>query len=396
MLPKKLKKVKILTFTLIIILFCTACSSTEKQLSKDNKDTNFKRPFKISNNVYPFDSHVYSWKGYNFHYIDQHPSEKSKGTVLAVHGNATWGIVYRKMVKPLTDKGFRVIVVDLLGFGMSDKPPVAEFDYMPHSHARVLTDFIKANNLNNIYLALQDWGGPIGLATGVEMPKRINGILLMNTWAWELEPIPDGEFGPYHVVYDRGIDAKKNPEPYLEGDLIKRGGIGLAKRNAKEGTTAFIELRNAQWGPFFNLEEPYQVIDENVTKPFHIFAKATVEDNEFLRNLDNNMKKLHSKPVYFMFGDDTAFGPLKVDLGQFGKRKLCPDNYKPQDEKPTFNTNCVDSNGNLVWPYLDRFLNSWDKDKVIGVWKDPTHGHWLQDEVPEIAVDAIEKLYQSN
>ena len=38
-----------------------------------------------------------------------------------LHGEPTWGYLYRRMIAPLAEVG-RVIVPDLIGFGRSDKP----------------------------------------------------------------------------------------------------------------------------------------------------------------------------------------------------------------------------------------------------------------------------------
>ena len=42
-------------------------------------------------------------------------------TVLLLHGQPMWGYLYRKMIGPLIEAGYRVIVPDLIGFGRSDK-----------------------------------------------------------------------------------------------------------------------------------------------------------------------------------------------------------------------------------------------------------------------------------
>ena len=369
-------------------------------------------PFQVAENVYPFSPHVYHWNSYHLHYVDQQPTEAAKGTVIAIHGNATWGIIYRKIINPLVEKGFRVIVPDLFGFGLSDKPPVEVFDYMPHSHAKVMGDFFKATaGSDNLYLALHDWGGPIGLEVATKMPKKIDGILLMNTWAWELPDYPETKANPYHVVHDRGVDARTNTKLYLSGHLIWGGGFGLAKKNAAEGSKKYIDLQKAQWGPFFKLDpqktysrkEPSELISKTAAVPFHVFAKATVEDAKFLRELDKNMKPLYTKPLYLMFGDDTAFGPLKVNLGNFSNNQMCPDGYEcekltdSKNGKLDMYTNAVSkSDGNKMWPYVQKFSTDWNKSKIVGVWKSTDHGHWVQDEAPSVAIGAIEKLYEHN
>lgn len=54
------------------------------------------------------------------HYVDEGP--RSGRPVVLVHGNPTWGYLYRNFIPPLVAAGYRFIVADHLGFGRSDKP----------------------------------------------------------------------------------------------------------------------------------------------------------------------------------------------------------------------------------------------------------------------------------
>ncbi len=71
------------------------------------------------------------------HYID----EGTGPTVLLLHGEPTWGYLYRKMIPTLVNSGCRVIVPDLVGFGRSDKPVMRD-DYTYGRHLRWLTQTI--------------------------------------------------------------------------------------------------------------------------------------------------------------------------------------------------------------------------------------------------------------
>jgi pimeloyl-ACP methyl ester carboxylesterase len=379
----------IISITLVTIGLTTACAQ---------QNTKWQPPFPIDKDLYPFKSLTYQWQGYNIHYIDEQPShgQASKGTVLALHGNMSGSFVYRKTVKPLNDQGFRVIAIDLLGSGLSDQPPLSQFDYMASTQAKVLNTMVKDLKLDNLYLMLHDWGGPIGLHIGTNMPEKIQGILLMNTWAWALPPIAEGSTHFMHPVHDRGIDAQRNPDFYVKGNLAKFGGMGIAKRSAAVGSAEYVAIRNAMWGPYLDLKEPHKPLSKEGTVPLHQFAKATVEDYDFLHQLDQNMKTLHNKPVYFAFGDDTAFGPLKVDRGMHQKRQLCPTGYQPETEEITAKTNCVDSKGRKFWAVIERFRTDWNPAKVVGIYKDVSRGHFVQDEVPDVAVQGIVSLQKFN
>lgn len=42
-------------------------------------------------------------------------------------------------------------------------------------------------DLHNIILVVHDFGGPIGLAAGIDHPDRIKRVVLFNSWLWENE-----------------------------------------------------------------------------------------------------------------------------------------------------------------------------------------------------------------
>ena len=71
----------------------------------------------IPTHLYPFASHWLDLEGLRYHYLDEGGGEP----VVAVHGNPTWSFYYRDLVRELRD-GYRVVVPDHIGCGMSDKP----------------------------------------------------------------------------------------------------------------------------------------------------------------------------------------------------------------------------------------------------------------------------------
>jgi haloalkane dehalogenase len=106
--------------------------------------------------------------------------ERGEGDpILMLHGEPTWGYLYRKMIEPLASAG-RVIVPDLIGFGRSDKPVMANA-YTYKSHTRWVRRFIEAMDLKNITLVCQDWGGMLGLRALSQMPERFSRLVATNT-----------------------------------------------------------------------------------------------------------------------------------------------------------------------------------------------------------------------
>src|SRR3546814_1484101 len=96
-----------------------------------------------------------------------------------LHGEPTWGYLYRRMIGPLVDAGFRAVVPDLIGFGRSDKP-LGRSAYSYAAEVAWMRRWIEALDLRGIILACQDWGSLIGLRLVAEMPERFAGVALSN------------------------------------------------------------------------------------------------------------------------------------------------------------------------------------------------------------------------
>jgi pimeloyl-ACP methyl ester carboxylesterase len=140
----------------------------------------------LDRNEYPFESRFYMVKGVKMHYVDV-----GRGPViLMVHGSPTWSFVYRKLIQGLSPH-FRCIAPDLLGFGLSDKPK--NFSYKPEAHAESIEALIEHLGLRDFTLVVHDYGGPIGLSYALQNPKRINHLVLLNTWMWPLQGNKDAE-----------------------------------------------------------------------------------------------------------------------------------------------------------------------------------------------------------
>ena len=116
--------------------------------------------------------------GGRLHYVDV--GQDINGVALCLHGNNTWGYCYRKMIQPLVEHGYRVIVPDMIGFGRSDKP-VYQSWHSYQQHRSIMMSFIQKLNLQNIMLVCHDWGGIIGLTIPPDMPDRFNKLVITNT-----------------------------------------------------------------------------------------------------------------------------------------------------------------------------------------------------------------------
>jgi haloalkane dehalogenase len=111
------------------------------------------------------------------HYLDE--GSPDGDTVLLLHGQPAWSYLYRHMIPPLVEAGFRVIAPDLVGFGRSDKPTQIE-DYTYARHVAWMSDWLTQLDLSGITVFLQDWGSLIGLRLVAAFPERFAGVILAN------------------------------------------------------------------------------------------------------------------------------------------------------------------------------------------------------------------------
>ncbi|HVN72761.1 MAG TPA: alpha/beta fold hydrolase [Desulfomonilia bacterium] len=100
--------------------------------------------------------------------------------VLMLHGNPTWGFLYRKIVHHLRDMQLHCIVPDLIGLGFSGKPRSMK-DHSLLNHAAWLGSFVDSLSLDGMILVCQDWGGPIGVRTMADRPHLLKGLVVLNT-----------------------------------------------------------------------------------------------------------------------------------------------------------------------------------------------------------------------
>lgn len=128
---------------------------------------------------FSFGPNFHDWQDLRLHYIDEGPSDGP--VMLLLHGMPTWSFLYRDVIPVLVGAGYRCIAPDHMGFGRSDKPTDPHW-YTIARHIEILTSLIVGLELDDVTLVCQDWGGPIGLAQAMTMPRRFSRLVIMNTW----------------------------------------------------------------------------------------------------------------------------------------------------------------------------------------------------------------------
>lgn len=110
-----------------------------------------------------------------------HVMEAGAGpAVVFLHGNPTWGWLWRHVAKALAGDGLRLVLPDLAGLGLSEKPRDAAFHTLDR-HAALLGRLLDEVAPGPLALVVHDWGGPIGLAALADRPGRLAALVVTNT-----------------------------------------------------------------------------------------------------------------------------------------------------------------------------------------------------------------------
>jgi haloalkane dehalogenase len=171
---------------------------------------------------YPFEGfHFDRGAGIRMHYLDEGPRDGEP--IVMVHGNPSWSIYWRELVLGLRGR-YRCIVPDHIGMGLSDKPSERDYDYTLQTRIDDLERLLAHLGLENVTLAVHDWGGAIGFGWASRHPQRIKRLIVTNTAAFHL---PQGKSLPFALALTRTS----------LGALLVRGGNAFARGAAKTCVT---------------------------------------------------------------------------------------------------------------------------------------------------------------
>jgi len=174
---------------------------------------------------FSFTPHYIDVNGLRIHYVDEGKGE----TMLCLHGEPSWSFLYRKMITPMSEK-HRVIAMDFVGFGRSDKFVEREA-YTFNMHLDTLMGFIKAMDLEQITVVVQDWGGLIGLAAVAHMPEYFARLIIMNTF------LPTGKSKPSEAFLAWRSYVENHPDLQIGRSIL--GGMAHPENITKEVVAAY-------------------------------------------------------------------------------------------------------------------------------------------------------------
>jgi len=104
--------------------------------------------------------------------------------ILLIHGIPTSSWLYRKMMKELKDKGFRVIAPDMLGFGNSESPKGYKL-YSQAEHSKRILELMQFLGIEKWSHVLHDAGGLWTWELCKTASHKIENLVILNTIIYE-------------------------------------------------------------------------------------------------------------------------------------------------------------------------------------------------------------------
>ena len=250
--------------------------------------------------TWPYEPRWFQTPEGRLHYVDE--GARDGRPLVLVHGNPTWGYLWRNFIPPLVGAGFRVIVPDHLGFGRSDKPDDPSLYRIPR-HAARFEQLLESLDLRETTVVPQDWGGPIGLAWAGKHPTRIHSLAILNTIAHR--PLGDVALPlPLRLFRTPGVGEilVKGAHAFVRGFLF-RAGLRHPERLGPNERAAYL-APHPTWSSRTGI----------LVFPREIPAGPEGNVSEFLDTVHEGLMQLRSKPTFIAWAmKDIAFLPTYLD-----------------------------------------------------------------------------------
>ena len=235
--------------------------------------------------------------------------------VMLVHGFTGTADDWRSNIPELS-KRFSVYAVDLPGFGFSDKP--LNFDYTSRGYAKFILNFLDAFHLDRAFLIGNSMGGQIALMTCLKYPKRIGGLVLIDSGGYP----GSVEFLPFKLLKIPiiGEISMAIINRTIIGIMLKKGvyfNSSLATKEVIDNYYQVYRMTNARKIP--------PIVIRNITK-----------DEQYIAS---NLGDINCPTLVLWGAEDRIISPNKAemfkrDISGASSLMVPKAGHLPQGEKP--------------------------------------------------------------
>lgn len=206
--------------------------------------------------------------------------------VVFLHGFPTSSHLWAEVV-PLMPPGHRLVVLDLLGYGRSDRPDGRAVDV--RAHAERIVELLDELRIQRACLVGHGIGGGIAQSIAVRHPHRVSHLCLIDSVAFERWPTHRARVARATLPITR----------FLPAEVLH----GVVRRNLERGYADPLRAKHSMdlyLRPFLNAEGRDALVS-------HIRALTTRET----RKLGRQLRKI-TAPTAIIWGEDDPVIPVSV------------------------------------------------------------------------------------
>lgn len=179
---KNIKMLSLLIFAVFSLqltvpnFYHLAASDNNPQATKTTVDKPKKR------SAYPTLHKTVEINGVDIFYREA--GQKDAPTILLLHGYPTSSHMFRNLIKDLSHN-YHLLAPDYPGFGNSEQPPIADFEYTFDNMALIVEAFLEKLEIKEYSIYLMDYGAPIGFRIAAKYPERVQSLIVQNGNAYD-------------------------------------------------------------------------------------------------------------------------------------------------------------------------------------------------------------------
>jgi 2-hydroxy-6-oxo-6-(2'-aminophenyl)hexa-2,4-dienoate hydrolase len=194
-------------------------------------------------------------RGVRTHYIEAGAADAP--TIVLLHGGGAGAdcVGNWRYALPLLARDFRVLAMDMVGFGRSDKPDPAHYSYSQTQRNAHLADFLVELGLQPAILVGNSMGGATALGVAMERPQLVRALVLMGSAGLNaeisdsLKPIVYYDFTPEGM--HRLVEALTGPGYRADPELVRRRYELSVEPDARRAYEAIMLWIHEQGGLFY-------------------------------------------------------------------------------------------------------------------------------------------------
>jgi len=289
---RAMKKLQYIIITLTMAALMTSCATSRfyHLPGKEFSEIDYGYPVK-----------TVAVRNINIAMIDEGQGDE---TLILIHGLGTNAKGWIKNI-PVLSKKYRVIALDLPGYGKSDK---GYYDYSMSFYAKVLKELMDALNINQAVLAGHSMGGQIAITAALEYPDKVKKLILISPAGFER--FTDGEAA--WMKNAMKVEFIKDT-PIRNIDINLKANFYNYPKDAEFMITDRIQIRSAS-----DFEDYCYAVSRNV---------AGMLDGKVYMHLSDI-----KQPTLIMFGENDGLipnpylhGGFTADIAEIGKDEI-PNN----------------------------------------------------------------------